>query len=523
MKKTSVLQERVRVLRSNKIAEILGSKHPEVCQHIDRIRHAVTNPLTLAVMGEFSAGKSTFINRLLHIDALPVAIIPKTATITKLLYGTEAKVEVEYNIEGKTLVQANDGYDRLKSIHNARKVDDAAFMKEINSIQEIRVYVDHPLLKRFTLVDTPGFNHDEAMDQKTGGILNDVDVVIWLSDYSQLAKQTEFERLESIRNNVSHLHLVINKADVHISNSEEYHHANEEIQSELQKNNFIRFFDAENIFLISCKTNHDFWDAKFEQFASSFGREILDDDMAISIDIIQESWKKISTALDVECKLYTGLNTGVEQLQKMMSSKQIVETYREKIYAETKDGLDLLRVAIIAHDNQCEKLANTGMTHLDEYIKKYLFTNVDKAIISLRNEYHKVFNNYLKSYTRELQNALTGFNHYLPVSLERISAQIQVIDSYLSLSLEIDYMVNLQDHSLPSTSTTTAMYRNVPIDAESGNDNPLVYAFRADIEHDLCILFGNDASHALLKNTQLLQEQAIQRLDSEKGEMGGIT
>jgi len=518
MKKTSILQERVRVLSSNRVAEILGSKHPEVCKHIDRIRHTVTNPLTLAVMGEFSAGKSTFINRLLHIDALPVAIIPKTATITKLVYGTEPKVEVEYNVEGKSLVQVSDGYNKLKSIHNARKVDDATFMKEINSIREIRVYVNHPLLKRFTLVDTPGFNHDEAMDKKSADILDAVDIVLWVSDYSQLAKKTEFERLESIRNDVSHLYLVINKADVQISNSDEYHHAYDAIRTELQKNDFMRFFDTENVFLISCKDNHEFWDAKFEQFSSSIGREVLDDDMAISIDIIQKSWEQIPNALDVECKLYTGLKAGVGQLKNMMCSNHIRETYFEKICSQTETELASLWRALIAYGEQCKKLADTGMPYLDEYLKKYLFIQVYKRLEALQKAYHHTFNCHLKEYTRDLLYALTGLNEQLPVSLVDTSCQLQVIIAYLELSLEIDHMVNLEKDSLPATRRTIVAYGDV-----MSNDDLLTDAFECDIQHDLHTLVSNEALHALLKITQQQLKKAIQRLDASKVEMEKVS
>ena len=74
--------------RSNKA---LDARHPATASSPERIRHLAKDPLTVVVMGEFSAGKSSFLNRLLGTEALPVAILPKTATLTRLVYGDRTR------------------------------------------------------------------------------------------------------------------------------------------------------------------------------------------------------------------------------------------------------------------------------------------------------------------------------------------------------------------------------------------------------------------------------------------------
>jgi GTPase SAR1 family protein len=44
-------------------------------------------PVSVAVVGEFSRGKSTFINSLLELDVLPVGNLPTTAILTRIVYG----------------------------------------------------------------------------------------------------------------------------------------------------------------------------------------------------------------------------------------------------------------------------------------------------------------------------------------------------------------------------------------------------------------------------------------------------
>lgn len=62
---------------------------------IDRVRRRLTDGrLRLAVIGEFSSGKSTFINGLLRAPVLPVAVLPTTATAVTIEYGPAFLVRV---------------------------------------------------------------------------------------------------------------------------------------------------------------------------------------------------------------------------------------------------------------------------------------------------------------------------------------------------------------------------------------------------------------------------------------------
>jgi ribosome biogenesis GTPase A len=55
---------------------------------IDDVLERVANKsFSVAVVGEFNRGKSTFINALLGIDILPADIVPTTATLNRVTYG----------------------------------------------------------------------------------------------------------------------------------------------------------------------------------------------------------------------------------------------------------------------------------------------------------------------------------------------------------------------------------------------------------------------------------------------------
>jgi len=53
-------------------------------------------PIDVAVMGQFKAGKSSFLNSLLGQNVLPVGAIPVTTAITRLQYGNKERVLVRH-------------------------------------------------------------------------------------------------------------------------------------------------------------------------------------------------------------------------------------------------------------------------------------------------------------------------------------------------------------------------------------------------------------------------------------------
>jgi GTPase SAR1 family protein len=58
-------------------------------------------PIDVAVMGQFKAGKSSFLNSLLSQSVLPVGAIPVTTAITRLQYGNKERAIVRH-FDGRT-------------------------------------------------------------------------------------------------------------------------------------------------------------------------------------------------------------------------------------------------------------------------------------------------------------------------------------------------------------------------------------------------------------------------------------
>ena len=102
--------------------------------------------LTVAVVGDFNAGKSTFINALLGTNLCPVGDEPTTASVTHFIHGDKQRFEVE-----RDGTRASIGKGTYLSMVRHGKIGDRAE-------NVFHVSVDSPVLEHIRLVDTPGFN-----------------------------------------------------------------------------------------------------------------------------------------------------------------------------------------------------------------------------------------------------------------------------------------------------------------------------------------------------------------------------
>jgi len=529
MDKTILLSDRIRIQITKQLSVLLGDDYPLARGPLQDIYKAVHNPVNVAVMGEFSAGKSTFINKLLSINALPVSIMPKTATVTRIVYGQTPKVEITYDIGGEVVEQVKEGYDCLRELQQAKKVDDPLFFKEIDSIREVRVYVDHPLLKRFTIIDTPGFNHNDKMDEKTMAVIGETNVVIWLSDFSQLAKQTEFERIKTIRESVDAIYLVVNKVDVHVETSEQYETACHETIQSLKENGFFELFDGTDIHLISCKTSIPFWDGKFEQFRSAFAREVLDNDLELSIKIIDSAYSRLKDALDRERMQYIRLKDQINILKKLMDTNRLFQELKEDIHGWIEPDIRKVLTAIDDYKRRCGKLATTKLTAVNEYIREFLYHDVEVYMEKMRENYGRFIYEKRWPHLQERMEKIDTLIKEMPESEKKSKATLNTIKAYIEMQL--DYQVSSGRQFLPATCGYLAYLNTVSSEIFNngfafikksifgGSDEDERYSdilsqLDEDLMSDICIYFSHNELMSILNSASRIVEERMDVLST---------
>lgn len=106
--------------------------------------------LSVAVVGRFKAGKSSFLNHFLRRDLLPVGVTPVTAVVTEIVYGEEESATVHY-LDGRTQVVT---LDRIRyfiaETENPENIKQVSVLKvELPQLAQMRTlhFVDMPGLE----------------------------------------------------------------------------------------------------------------------------------------------------------------------------------------------------------------------------------------------------------------------------------------------------------------------------------------------------------------------------------------
>lgn len=161
-------------------------------------------PLLVTIMGEFSSGKSTFINALIGDEVAPMGISPTTATINMVKYGRERGGRI-LGRDGRTETLS------WESLQSALRGLDAAAAERIETVE---ILLPEESLRPVCLVDTPGLNSILPAHEETArGFITRADAVVWVFSASQAGKQTEREALAEIRGEGVRVLGVINKID----------------------------------------------------------------------------------------------------------------------------------------------------------------------------------------------------------------------------------------------------------------------------------------------------------------------
>lgn len=159
-------------------------------QSIKRIKQRFADPnLYLAVVGEFSSGKSTLINALLHDDLLKTSALVTTATATRLCYGDNLSVEVELEGTKKEVFKTQPNSKRITVpwIPAIKELDNRQLIHTLTSLDEVAQHVTslkitHPspfLAHQITIIDTPGTNANAQHEALTKEVLkSEADIAI---------------------------------------------------------------------------------------------------------------------------------------------------------------------------------------------------------------------------------------------------------------------------------------------------------------------------------------------------------
>ncbi|MCX7611242.1 MAG: dynamin family protein [Ignavibacterium sp.] len=402
----------------------------------------------IAVIGEFTSGKSTLINALIGLDLLPTLLQPTTARITFISFSEKQKI----------ILNQNDG----KSVE---KDFDPKFLKEliadnsslIESIDTIEVKLTNNLLNNgIVLIDTPGTNDtDEQRVKITYGVIPTADAVIYVTVHPVTASNIEVFKEHILGNKIKNLFIVVNKIDLlgndidkaianckeNFNNLLDYPIENiyaisaldyldgllNEDKELIEKSRFQYFKNALNDFLISSEKYNNLknqYDAIFEKSKI----EIIDliklkaSSLQLPEDLFQEQKETLRKEL---------LNIK----EKSKEVEKQVEREFDRLYLKIQDSLNNLLFEILETIDNIFQKRFTDFENLKreiEYIIKTKYENwldrnqpiVDDYIKSIREE----ISIRVASSVDNVSTALTVFNSNLAINIyENNNSQIYKI------------------------------------------------------------------------------------------------
>lgn len=167
--------------------------------------------ITIAFVGEFSAGKTSIVNRILSQDnpdipQLPVSTKATTAIPTYIAGGST----ISYSFisgDGKRKTILEDTFKKVSK-------DILDQIKGVSSLIKYFVMTyKNPNLTGLSILDTPGFNSNDKEDkERTIDVINECDALFWVFDVN--AGTVNRSSIEIIKEKLNKpLYVVINKID----------------------------------------------------------------------------------------------------------------------------------------------------------------------------------------------------------------------------------------------------------------------------------------------------------------------
>ena len=168
-------------------------------------RERLARPLTIAIMGEFSAGKSTFVNALLGEAVAPMGVLPTTNTINVFRRGTGRGARVHYRDGSIATVSAEQLDPYLRNLDGS----------EADRIRHLEIDRVGERMGDAAVVDTPGLNAlDEYHEKVAREFIEEADAVVWMFSATQGGTATEAGILAELRAGGRKVLGILNKVDV---------------------------------------------------------------------------------------------------------------------------------------------------------------------------------------------------------------------------------------------------------------------------------------------------------------------
>jgi len=195
-----LLRELARIVTTHGLVEFRGTLN----LLLDRLEHPV---FEIGVFGRVSSGKSSLLNHLLGAEVLPVGVTPVTAIPTRIRFGPEPLVIVDFADRQKVVVEPG------RLVEFASEQGNPANAKHVS---RIHVELPSPCLKDgVTFVDTPGLGSlATAGAEETLAYLPRCDLGLVLIDAGSTLTHEDLKLVQALYHSGAAAMVLVSKADL---------------------------------------------------------------------------------------------------------------------------------------------------------------------------------------------------------------------------------------------------------------------------------------------------------------------
>ena len=392
----------------------------QIKESLNLLIDTLNEPPLIAVIGQFSSGKSTFLNTLLGQDILPSGLTPVTAKAVRLKFAKMPLLSVKFINDSESLLASSD-------------------LAELNKLGEqvsgMTLYAPSEILKEINFIDTPGLNSLRDADTKeTKNTLKKVSGAIWLSLANNAAKASELESIKEIlkANDLKAICLINQKDKL----------SEEELESLLKhaRQTYGELF--EDIIAISSKqaflgiTNNDkslLEASNFNEALKAIKECFLD--KSFKENFIKARVKKIVKLLTNEqekhLEIYDNARFILDEFSGSLDERleAIKEEFKPKIALSYSQMSEVIKLAADEVFKLLKPFSKTKFNASKTLLNKEIYKRENFEVISLDSDevFSKliyedvVFNKFFKRYKKdlkELENATTSAFNELYKNLE---------------------------------------------------------------------------------------------------------
>lgn len=381
----------------------------------EQYKNLQNGDFSISVVGEFSAGKSTFLNALMGEKILPSFTSETTATVNFLRHKDNAS-----NGEGGC-VHYNDGKSQLlekadlKTISKYVSTDSDVSVAQ--TISHVDLFLDSKFLEgNVTLVDTPGLNGIEKGHRDiTEEQIEKSSACIFLFSSDKPGSKTDFDFITEIRKRVKSIIFVLNKIDCIKSSEGE---SVEDVVNKLKENYKKIYPDITTIpeiwpissyeALVARSHNNMDYNGK-SNFSDSEKRLLEDKSRMVAFE--ERLWKFLTHGEKAKAELTTPL----QQLEdKMINIRENLKNEAIALSGNVdKDELEGKKLEL-----------QNALDSLEDKLKE-IRTEIKKDVTYIQKEFLEEFVSEVEQYKNRLENRVKAYSDIEETEYDNIENNIK--------------------------------------------------------------------------------------------------